>query len=99
MTAARWRLKYAGRRSFCRRRAPSAWLEPPPAGYNPKTVAFSGRLPPPADQQHRRDAAPHTAAPATRVSVCERAGLIKRQPGVARSIQLLLAPEALPILR
>ncbi|MBM3510293.1 MAG: MarR family transcriptional regulator, partial [Alphaproteobacteria bacterium] len=26
-------------------------------------------------------------------------GLIKRQPGVARSIQLLVAPENLPILR
>ncbi|MGH6793061.1 MAG: LexA family protein [Methyloceanibacter sp.] len=29
----------------------------------------------------------------------ERAGLIRRQPGVARSIQLLVQPEALPILR
>lgn len=28
----------------------------------------------------------------------ERAGLIRRQPGVARSIELLVAPEALPIL-
>src|SRR3954454_16905115 len=29
----------------------------------------------------------------------ERAGLIKRQPGVARSIELLVAPEHLPILK
>ena len=29
----------------------------------------------------------------------ERAGLIRRQPGVARSIRLLVQPEALPILR
>lgn len=29
----------------------------------------------------------------------ERAGLIRRQPGVARSIQLLVQPEDLPILR
>lgn len=29
----------------------------------------------------------------------ERAGLIRRQPGVARSIQLLVEPEALPTLR
>ena len=29
----------------------------------------------------------------------ERARLIRRQPGVARSIQLLVAPEALPILQ
>ena len=29
----------------------------------------------------------------------ERHGLIRRQPGVARSIQLLVQPETLPILR
>jgi len=29
----------------------------------------------------------------------ERARLIRRQPGAARSIQLLVAPEALPILQ
>ena len=29
----------------------------------------------------------------------ERLGLIRRQPGIARSIQLLVPPEALPILR
>ena len=29
----------------------------------------------------------------------ERAGLIRRQPGVARSIELLVAPEKLPILK
>jgi hypothetical protein len=28
----------------------------------------------------------------------ERNGLIRRQPGVARSIQILVAPEDLPIL-
>jgi len=33
------------------------------------------------------------------VLTLEKAGLIKREPGAARSIQLLLAPEALPILR
>lgn len=33
------------------------------------------------------------------VLTLERIGLIKRQPGVPRSIQLLLQPEALPILR
>ena len=32
------------------------------------------------------------------VVTLERNGLIRRQPGVARSIQLLVAPEALPIL-
>ena len=29
----------------------------------------------------------------------ERAGFIRRKPGVARSIQLLLPPEQLPVLR
>jgi Mn-dependent DtxR family transcriptional regulator len=33
------------------------------------------------------------------VLTLERGGLVKRQPGVARSIELLVAPEALPILR
>lgn len=33
------------------------------------------------------------------VVALEKAGLIKREPGAARSIQLLVAPEALPILR
>jgi DNA-binding MarR family transcriptional regulator len=32
------------------------------------------------------------------VLTLERAGLIRRQPGVARSIELLVAPQALPIL-
>ena len=29
----------------------------------------------------------------------ERAGLVQRQPGVARSIEVLVAPELLPVLR
>jgi DNA-binding MarR family transcriptional regulator len=33
------------------------------------------------------------------VLTLERGGLIKRTPGAARSIELLVAPEALPILR
>jgi Mn-dependent DtxR family transcriptional regulator len=33
------------------------------------------------------------------VITLEKAGLIKRQPGAARSIQLLVQPEDLPILR
>src|SRR6185312_7204730 len=33
------------------------------------------------------------------VLTLERLGLIRRQPGVARSIEVLLAPEDLPILR
>jgi len=33
------------------------------------------------------------------VLTLERSGLIRRQPGVARSIELLVAPENLPVLR
>lgn len=33
------------------------------------------------------------------VLTLERLGLIKREPGVPRSIQLLIPPEALPVLR
>jgi len=33
------------------------------------------------------------------VLTLERNGLVKREPGVPRSIEILLAPEALPILR
>jgi Mn-dependent DtxR family transcriptional regulator len=33
------------------------------------------------------------------VLTLERRGLIRRQPGLARSIELLVAPEDLPILR
>ena len=33
------------------------------------------------------------------VLTLERAGLIRRQPGVARSIEVLVAPKCLPILR
>ena len=33
------------------------------------------------------------------VLTLERIGLIRRQPGVARSIELLVAPENLPILK
>ena len=33
------------------------------------------------------------------VVTLEKAGLIKREPGTPRSIQIMLAPEELPILR
>lgn len=35
----------------------------------------------------------------TMVKALEREGFLRRQPGVARSIELLVAPEALPLLR
>ena len=33
------------------------------------------------------------------VLTLERAGLIRRQPGLARSIEVLVQPERLPVLR
>jgi hypothetical protein len=33
------------------------------------------------------------------VLTLERARLIRRRPGMARSIEILIAPEALPVLR
>jgi len=33
------------------------------------------------------------------VITLERVGLIRRKPGVARSIELLVSPESLPVLR
>ncbi len=33
------------------------------------------------------------------VLTLERSGLIRRQPGIARSIEVLVEPEALPLLR
>jgi DNA-binding MarR family transcriptional regulator len=56
-----------------------------------------GRPPAEADlQRHFRVSPPSVHQ---MVLTLERACLIRRQPGVARSIQLLVDPEALPILR
>lgn len=56
-----------------------------------------GRPPAEADmQRHFKVTAP---AVHQMLLTLERNGLIKREPGVARSIQLLIPPEAIPILR
>jgi DNA-binding MarR family transcriptional regulator len=56
-----------------------------------------GRPPAESDlQQHFNVTAP---AVHQMVLTLERNGLIKREPGIARSIQLLVPPEALPMLR
>jgi DNA-binding MarR family transcriptional regulator len=56
-----------------------------------------GRSPAEADlQRHFRVTPPSVHQ---MVLTLERADLIRRQPGVARSIQLLVEPEALPVLR
>ena len=56
-----------------------------------------GRPPAEADlQRHSRVSPP---AVHRMVLTLERAGLIRRQPGLARSIGVLVAPECLPVLR
>lgn len=54
---------------------------------------------PPAETDMRRHFQVTPPSVHQMVLSLEKAGLIKREPGAARSIQLLLAPEALPILR
>jgi Mn-dependent DtxR family transcriptional regulator len=55
------------------------------------------RPPAEADLQRHFQVTPPSAH--QMVLTLERAGLIRRQPGVARSIELLVKPEDLPILR
>jgi DNA-binding MarR family transcriptional regulator len=56
-----------------------------------------GRPPAEADmQRHFKVTAP---AVHQMVLTLERNGLVKRQPGIPRSIEIRVAPEALPILR
>lgn len=54
---------------------------------------------PPAEADMRRHFQVTAPSVHQMVLTLEKAGLIKREPGAARSIQLLLTPEALPILR
>lgn len=58
---------------------------------------IQGRPPAEADLQRYFRVSPPSVH--QMVLTLERQGLIRRQPGVARSIQLLVQPEALPILR
>jgi DNA-binding MarR family transcriptional regulator len=56
-----------------------------------------GRSPAEADlQRHFRVAPPSVHQ---MILTLEREGLIQRQPGAPRSIQVLIAPENLPVLR
>jgi DNA-binding MarR family transcriptional regulator len=55
------------------------------------------RAPAEADMQRHFGVSPPSVH--QMVLTLERAGLIKRQPGVPRSIELLVAPENLPILK
>lgn len=56
-----------------------------------------GRSPAEADLQHYFGVTPPSAH--QMVLTLERGGWIRRTPGMARSIQLLIEPELLPILR
>ncbi len=55
------------------------------------------RPPAEADKQRHFQVSPPSVH--QMVLTLERAGLIRRTPGVARSIELLVEPEALPVLR
>ena len=54
---------------------------------------------PPAEADMRRHFGVTAPSVHQMVLTLEKAGLISRTPGAARSIQLLVPPEALPILR
>jgi SOS-response transcriptional repressor LexA len=56
-----------------------------------------GRPPAETDMQHHFQVSPPSVH--QMVLTLERAGLIRSQPGVARSIEVLVAPEYLPVLR
>jgi DNA-binding MarR family transcriptional regulator len=56
-----------------------------------------GRPPTEADLQRHFQVAPPSVHQT--ILTLERAGLIRRQPGRARSIEILIAPESLPVLQ
>jgi Mn-dependent DtxR family transcriptional regulator len=56
-----------------------------------------GRPPAEADIQRYFKVSPPTVH--QMLITLERIGLIRRKPGVARSIELLVSPESLPVLR
>jgi len=82
-------------------------IVPAPQTFTPKQgqyLAFMyaytrviGRPPAEADLQRHFRVTPPTVH--QMVLTLERVGLIRRRPGIARSIEVLVAPELLPILR
>jgi Mn-dependent DtxR family transcriptional regulator len=58
---------------------------------------INGRPPAEADMQRHFQVSPPTVH--QMVLTLERVGLIRRQPGMARSIEVLVTPERLPVLR
>ncbi len=81
--------------------------QPPQASFTPKQgqyLAFIyaytrvlGRPPAEADMQRHFQVSPPSVH--QMVLTLERQGFIRRQPGTPRSIEMLIAPEQLPILR
>ena len=59
--------------------------------------AYSRQPPTEADTQRHFQVSPPSVH--QMVLTLERAGLIRRTPGVARSIEILVEPEDLPVLR
>ena len=81
-----------------------AWRSPPFTEKQGQYLAFIyayGRIfrrpPAEADLQRHFRVTPPTVH--QMVLTLERAGFIKRKPGIARSIELLIDPEDLPVLR
>ncbi len=81
-------------------RAPGPRFTPTQGQYLAFIYAYSRinqRPPAEADMQRHFSVTPPSVH--QMVITLERLGLIKREPGVARSIQLLIPPEVLPVLR
>jgi len=60
-------------------------------------MRVNGRPPAEADIQRHFQVSPPSVH--QMVLTLERAGLIRRQPGLARSIEVLVSPKCLPVLR
>jgi Mn-dependent DtxR family transcriptional regulator len=60
-------------------------------------IRVRGQPPAEADMQRHFQVSPPSVH--QMVLTLERAGLIRRQPGLARSIEVLVSPERLPVLR
>ena len=58
---------------------------------------IAGRAPAERDMQRHFRVTPPTVH--QMVLTLERSGMIRRQPGIARSIELLIQPQDLPVLR
>ena len=81
-------------------RTPSPTFTPKHGQYLAFIYAYTqvlGRPPAEADMQRHFRVTPPSVHQT--VLTLERAGLIRRTPGVARSIELLVPPESLPVLR